>query len=69
MAPEVLVGAAVDSKLDVYAFGLVLWEIMTRQMVFNHYTDRQVFTHVRPLMFGMLLIETGYCKQRSKATN
>jgi len=45
MAPEVLTGGPVDSKLDVYAFGLVLWEIMTRQMVFNDYVDRAVFTY------------------------
>lgn len=31
MAPEVLLGKAFDEKIDIYSFGLVLWQIITRE--------------------------------------
>jgi serine/threonine protein kinase len=31
MAPEVLLGRSVDHKADVYSFGILLWELYTRQ--------------------------------------
>jgi len=44
MAPEVLLGERVDEKLDVYAFAMVFWEILTRKEVFAEYTDKVIFT-------------------------
>lgn len=44
MAPEVLLNEDLDSKLDVYAFALVLWEILTRDNLFEEYDDKDVFT-------------------------
>lgn len=37
MAPEKLMGVPHNEKVDVYAFGLVLWEIIHRQKAFAHY--------------------------------
>jgi len=44
MAPEVLLAEEIESKLDVYAFALVMWEVLTRQDLFSEYTDREIFT-------------------------
>lgn len=35
MAPEALRGDALDTKTDVYAFGILLWEIVHRQQVYE----------------------------------
>jgi len=43
MAPEVLMGKQVDSKADVYSFGLVLWEIITGQALFPHHDNYASF--------------------------
>jgi len=34
MAPELLMGKPFNEKVDVYAFGIVLWEILTRENPF-----------------------------------
>jgi serine/threonine protein kinase len=44
MAPEVLLGEKIDEKLDVYAFALVFWEILTRKDLFAEYDDKEIFT-------------------------
>jgi len=31
MAPEALLNKEVDSKVDVYSFSIVLWELLTRE--------------------------------------
>ncbi|KAH3744146.1 SHK1 protein [Pelomyxa schiedti] len=38
MAPEVLRGQGFNEKADVYSFGLVLWQILTRAPLFPSYT-------------------------------
>jgi len=38
MAPEVLLGHELDEKCDVYSFGIVLWQILTRREPFPEYT-------------------------------
>lgn len=61
MAPEVLLNEDLDSKLDVYAFALVFWEILTRDNLFEEYDDKDVFTediakkNVRPPLDGIHL--------------
>eukprot|EP01125_Pyxidicula_operculata_P001978 TRINITY_DN11964_c0_g1_i1.p1 TRINITY_DN11964_c0_g1~~TRINITY_DN11964_c0_g1_i1.p1 ORF type:complete len:529 (-),score=121.69 TRINITY_DN11964_c0_g1_i1:95-1681(-) len=59
MAPEVLLNETIDSKLDVYSFSLVLWEIVTRADLFSEYDDKDIFTEdiarkgVRPSLDGV----------------
>jgi len=59
MAPEVLLKDKIDSKLDVYSFSLVLWEILTRADLFSEYEDKEEFTraitigNVRPHLKGI----------------
>eukprot|EP01121_Diplochlamys_sp_Union-15-3_P022745 TRINITY_DN977_c0_g2_i2.p1 TRINITY_DN977_c0_g2~~TRINITY_DN977_c0_g2_i2.p1 ORF type:complete len:404 (-),score=60.51 TRINITY_DN977_c0_g2_i2:32-1204(-) len=36
MSPEILKGKPLTEKADVYSYGLVLWEILTRQELFPH---------------------------------
>ncbi|MFH4978122.1 hypothetical protein AB6A40_004831 [Gnathostoma spinigerum] len=37
MAPEVFSGSRYDSKCDVYSFGIILWEMITRRMPFEDF--------------------------------
>jgi len=39
MAPEVLLRQPFDEKIDVYAFGLILWELQTQEVLFPQYDD------------------------------
>eukprot|EP01126_Amoeba_proteus_P064265 TRINITY_DN8970_c0_g1_i6.p1 TRINITY_DN8970_c0_g1~~TRINITY_DN8970_c0_g1_i6.p1 ORF type:complete len:333 (-),score=68.66 TRINITY_DN8970_c0_g1_i6:567-1565(-) len=39
MAPEVLMGQPLNEKLDVYSFGLILWEIFTRTTPYAEYRN------------------------------
>jgi serine/threonine protein kinase len=43
MAPEVLMGKQVDSKADIYSFGLVMWEIITGNPLFPHHDNYSTF--------------------------
>jgi len=43
MAPEVLVGGAVTPKIDVYAFGIVMWELFTFKEPFSHHSNYDQF--------------------------
>eukprot|EP01113_Clastostelium_recurvatum_P000736 TRINITY_DN10330_c0_g1_i1.p1 TRINITY_DN10330_c0_g1~~TRINITY_DN10330_c0_g1_i1.p1 ORF type:complete len:530 (-),score=138.01 TRINITY_DN10330_c0_g1_i1:100-1689(-) len=43
MAPEVLLGRTFNEKADVYSFGLVLWQMVTRKELFTEYTELDPF--------------------------
>jgi Protein tyrosine and serine/threonine kinase/SH2 domain len=43
MAPEVLAGEAFNEKADVYSFGIVLWEILTRREPFQEFESIEEF--------------------------
>ena len=49
MAPELLRGSAISTKSDVYAFGILLWEVMTHRIPYDgidYYAD-EILTKVR----------------------
>jgi len=43
MAPEVMMGQPYDDKADVYSFGIILWEIVTRDVPYKHHSDYNTF--------------------------
>jgi len=45
MAPEVLLGKHFNEKADVYIFGLVLWQMMSRQELFPQFDNLDKFIH------------------------
>jgi len=60
MSPEALLDELpLTEKNDVYAFGLVLWEILTQKPLFQEYTDIELFTDdiarkgLRPTLEGV----------------
>jgi len=76
MSPEALLDELpLTEKNDVYAFGLVLWEILTQKPLFTEYTDIEVFTddiarkNVRPSLDGVApelqaIVKTCWDKQQ-----
>merc|ERR1711871_530810 len=54
IAPEIMLGDAYDQQVDVYAFGLVAWEVVMRQRPFHNAANgivqlmRKVVAGLRP---------------------
>mgnify|MGYP003645519537 CR=1 FL=1 len=42
-APEIFNGEEPSTSSDVYSFGILLWEILTRKQPFSSYTDYEKF--------------------------
>ena len=63
MAPEVIMHGEITTKVDVYAFGIVLWEILTRTEAFPHHNDLHKFAtavcrrHERPVCYVPVLCD------------
>ncbi|GFO30864.1 protein kinase [Plakobranchus ocellatus] len=47
MAPELLVAGEITTKADVYSFGILLWEMYTREMPYAGSTVFQILEQVR----------------------
>lgn len=45
MAPEVMMGKEFNEKCDVYSFGIVLWELLTREEPYQEFTTFEEFRH------------------------
>eukprot|EP00026_Physarum_polycephalum_P002688 Phypoly_transcript_02696.p1 GENE.Phypoly_transcript_02696~~Phypoly_transcript_02696.p1 ORF type:complete len:374 (+),score=48.74 Phypoly_transcript_02696:506-1627(+) len=54
MAPEKMLRQAFTEKIDVFSFGVILWEIITKQKPYQHHSDARIFAsavchaHERP---------------------
>jgi len=46
MAPEIIMGRKYTEKADVYAFGIILWEILTRQEPYEDKEPMQIVVEV-----------------------
>jgi len=43
MSPEVMLGRDITAKVDVYSFGICLWEMLTRSEAFPHHNNLNQF--------------------------
>eukprot|EP01119_Soliformovum_irregulare_P015226 TRINITY_DN4258_c0_g1_i1.p1 TRINITY_DN4258_c0_g1~~TRINITY_DN4258_c0_g1_i1.p1 ORF type:complete len:650 (+),score=190.66 TRINITY_DN4258_c0_g1_i1:37-1986(+) len=43
MAPEIMQGRQFNEKVDVYSYGIILWQILTRDEPFTHHNDFKAF--------------------------
>lgn len=46
MAPEVLKKKKISPKADVYSYGIILWEMATKQIPFNNMSYQNIYEHV-----------------------
>jgi serine/threonine protein kinase len=46
MAPEVLDGIVYDKPVDVYAWGMVFWRLVTKKELFSVKTEPEMFTEI-----------------------
>jgi serine/threonine protein kinase len=42
MAPEVQISGKYNTKVDVYSFAIVLWEMLSQKKAFSSYSDRDL---------------------------
>ena len=42
MAPEILQGEKYECESDVYSFGIILWEMLTRQIPYKNLTTAEI---------------------------
>jgi serine/threonine-protein kinase len=47
LAPEVTLGQGADKRVDIFAAGILLWEMLTGRRLFNGATDLETFKLVR----------------------
>ena len=67
MAPELVSDPErVSEKADVWSLGMVLWEMLTRQVPFTHLTPQQI---IAGLMVGNLQPEVGLPAQTTSFFN
>jgi len=48
MAPEVLLKKGLNTKVDIYSFGIILWELLSQQRAFQHHLQHNnldIFTN------------------------
>ncbi len=60
MSPELLAGKPYNEKVDVYAFGLVLWEMVSREVPFDGTQPGDIKTAV-----GLARFTTLFCSQNT----
>eukprot|EP01120_Amphizonella_sp_Union-15-10_P011096 TRINITY_DN4615_c0_g1_i3.p1 TRINITY_DN4615_c0_g1~~TRINITY_DN4615_c0_g1_i3.p1 ORF type:complete len:254 (-),score=42.75 TRINITY_DN4615_c0_g1_i3:23-784(-) len=46
MSPEVLLGKPLSEKADIYSYGIVLWEVLTRTEPFDHMDSYLSLIHI-----------------------
>ena len=49
MAPEYIRGKSIDSRIDVFAMGIVLWEVLSRKRLFRGENDGDTLDRVQTL--------------------
>ena len=57
MAPELLNAKQITTKADVYSFGIVLWEMLTRKHPYQGYSTFQVSKVYGALIFFHIVLE------------
>jgi len=43
MAPEIMMGRPFTEKVDIYSFGIILWQVLTRGEPFSHHRNLKLF--------------------------
>jgi serine/threonine protein kinase len=61
MAPEVFLRRPFTASIDVYAFGLIMWEIWNRQWLFPHHSDLAEFRRAITVNRERPPMEPGMC--------
>jgi hypothetical protein len=46
MAPEVISSQIYSTKVDVYSYGIIIWEVCTRKIPYSHLKKNEIFNNV-----------------------